>query len=78
MFSDALDSSRRARHIYATVFRFCLCFMYCFLIVCILCACDDVCLEGELFEGEAGEAEEPMPEIYDQQDFVSGGKSCPP
>ena len=33
-------------------------------------------LEGEQFEGE-GEAEEPVPEIFEQQDFVPEGKSCP-
>ena len=35
-------------------------------------------IEGEQFEGEAEvEAEEPVPEIYEQQNFVPGGKSCP-
>ena len=38
-----------------------------------------IVLEGEQFEGVFGaEAEEPVPEIFEQQDFVPGGKSCPP
>ena len=34
-------------------------------------------IEGELFESEFGaEAEEPVPEIFEQQEFVPEGKSC--
>ena len=36
-----------------------------------------IALEGEQLEPEFGfEAEEPVPEIFEQQEFVSEGKSC--
>ena len=36
-----------------------------------------ISIEGEQFELEFGaEAEEPVPEIFEQQDFVPEGKSC--
>ena len=44
---------------------------------CVLCAYDDVCLEGDQFEGGfEAEAEEPLPEIFEQREFVPEGKSC--
>ena len=34
-------------------------------------------IEGEQFEPDFGaEAEEPLPEIFEQQEFVPEGKSC--
>jgi len=36
-----------------------------------------IAIEGEQFEPEfEAEAEEPLPEIFDQQEFVPEGKSC--
>ena len=38
-----------------------------------------IAIESEQFEPEVGfeaEAEEPLPEIFDQQEFVLEGKSC--
>ena len=36
-----------------------------------------IAIEGEQFEPEFGaEAEEPLPEIFEQQEFVPEGKSC--
>ena len=60
---DALESSRRAQPIHATVFKFYPLFMYWFLIVCTLCVhVMMIAIEGEQFESEFGaEAEEPVP-----------------
>ena len=36
-----------------------------------------IAIEGEQLEPEFGiEAEEPLPEIFEQQEFVPEGKSC--
>ena len=49
--------------------------MYCsyvlYIVLCIVMMC---AIEDRQFEGEA---EEPVPEIFEQQDFVPEGKSCP-
>ena len=50
-----------------------------FLIVSIYVHVMVIAIEGEQFEPEVGfeaEAEEPLPEIFDQQEFVPEGKSC--
>ena len=51
--------------------------MYCFLIVCTCVHVLMFAIEGEQLEPEFGfEAEEPVPEIFTQQEFVPEGKSC--
>ena len=55
---------------------FCLCFLL-FLIVSLYVHVMVIAIEGEQFEPEFGaEAEEPLPEIFEQQEFVPEGKSC--
>ena len=73
MFLDALES----QPIRATVFKFLSLFLYCFLIVCTCVHVMMFAIEGEQFEsGFEAEAEEPLPEIFEQQEFVPEGKSC--